>query len=31
MNDKVSYSVLVKKVEEMPEVEVSHLMAARKK
>ena len=31
VNDKVSYSVLVKKVEEMPEVEVSHLMAARKK
>lgn len=31
MNDRVSYSVSVRKVDDMPEVEVSALMAARKK
>lgn len=31
MDDKVSYSVSVKKIEEMPEVEVTQLKAAKKK
>ena len=31
MDDKVSYSVSVKKMEEMPEVEVTQLKAAKKK